>query len=77
MQKNNLLIFITPTIVQDADFRLANTDFLQSQPQNHGGSHEHAYLVGQRQAPRRLEQSDSAGPGGHAPDSLNGLNGLN
>ena len=32
MQKNNLLIFITPTIVQDSDFQAAKTDFLQSQP---------------------------------------------
>ena len=32
MQKNNLLIFITPTIVQDSDFQTAKTDFLQSQP---------------------------------------------
>jgi type II secretory pathway component GspD/PulD (secretin) len=33
MQKDNLLIFITPTIVQASDFRLAKTDFLGSQPQ--------------------------------------------
>jgi general secretion pathway protein D len=32
MQKNNLLIFITPTIVQDSDFQTTKTDFLQSQP---------------------------------------------
>jgi type II secretory pathway component GspD/PulD (secretin) len=28
--KNNLLIFITPTIVQDSDFRLTKTEFLKS-----------------------------------------------
>lgn len=32
MQKQNLLIFITPTIVQQTDFKLAETDFLNSQP---------------------------------------------
>ena len=32
MQKNNLLIFITPTIVQDSDFRPMTSDFLQSTP---------------------------------------------
>jgi type II secretory pathway component GspD/PulD (secretin) len=32
MQKDNLLIFITPTIVQESDFKLAKTDFLNSQP---------------------------------------------
>jgi len=32
MQKDNLLIFITPTIVQDADFKAANGNFLNSSP---------------------------------------------
>jgi type II secretory pathway component GspD/PulD (secretin) len=31
--KDNLLIFITPTILQDSDFHPTTTDFLQSQPQ--------------------------------------------
>ena len=30
MQKDNLLIFITPTIVQNADFKAATSDFLNS-----------------------------------------------
>jgi type II secretory pathway component GspD/PulD (secretin) len=29
-QKNNLIVFITPTIVRDSDFRPTTTDFLQS-----------------------------------------------
>ncbi len=33
-QKDNLLIFITPTIVQDSDFQLAKSDFLKT-PQVH------------------------------------------
>ena len=33
MQKDNLLIFITPTIVQDSDFKAMATDFLKSAPQ--------------------------------------------
>ena len=33
MQKDNLLIFITPTIVQDTDFKAMTTDFLKSAPQ--------------------------------------------
>src|SRR5208283_4815736 len=32
MQKDNLLIFITPTIVQNADFKAATSDFLNSSP---------------------------------------------
>lgn len=32
MSKDNLLIFLTPTIVKDADFQPANTTFLQSKP---------------------------------------------
>jgi general secretion pathway protein D len=32
LDKDNLLIFITPTIVQDTDFRPAATKFLQSSP---------------------------------------------
>jgi general secretion pathway protein D len=32
MDKDNLLIFITPTIVQDADFKPATSDFLNSTP---------------------------------------------
>jgi type II secretory pathway component GspD/PulD (secretin) len=32
MQKDNLLIFITPTIIQNTDFKSANSDFLNSQP---------------------------------------------
>ncbi len=32
MNKDNLIIFLTPTIVQDSDFQPANSDFLQSQP---------------------------------------------
>ena len=32
MQKDNLLIFITPTIVQDSDFKASKSDFLSSQP---------------------------------------------
>ncbi|MGA2852789.1 MAG: hypothetical protein ABSE90_01460, partial [Verrucomicrobiota bacterium] len=32
MQKDNLLIFITPTIVRDADFRPMTSDFLNSTP---------------------------------------------
>jgi type II secretory pathway component GspD/PulD (secretin) len=32
MQKDNLLIFITPTIVQDADFKPTTSDFLNSTP---------------------------------------------
>ena len=33
MQKDNLLIFITPTILQDADFKPTTSDFLNSAPQ--------------------------------------------
>ena len=33
MSKDNLVIFLTPTIVQDTDFNPAPTDYLQSQPQ--------------------------------------------
>ena len=32
VEKDNLLIFITPTIVVEADFQLAKTDFLKSKP---------------------------------------------
>jgi type II secretory pathway component GspD/PulD (secretin) len=32
MSKDNLIIFMTPTIVQDSDFRATPTDFLQSKP---------------------------------------------
>lgn len=32
MDKENLVIFITPTIVKDSDFQPANTDFLASKP---------------------------------------------
>lgn len=32
MDKENLVIFITPTIVKDTDFQPANTDFLASKP---------------------------------------------
>ncbi|HZT23755.1 MAG TPA: secretin N-terminal domain-containing protein [Verrucomicrobiae bacterium] len=32
MNKDNLLIFLTPTILKDSDFQTASTDFLQSQP---------------------------------------------
>ena len=32
MSKDNLIIFLTPTIVRDADFRPTETDFLQSKP---------------------------------------------
>lgn len=32
LDKDNLLIFITPTIVQDTDFQPTTTDFLQSSP---------------------------------------------
>ena len=32
LEKDNLLIFITPTIVQDEDYKQANSDFLNSQP---------------------------------------------
>jgi type II secretory pathway component GspD/PulD (secretin) len=32
MNKDNLIIFLTPTIVKDADFRPTETDFLQSKP---------------------------------------------
>jgi type II secretory pathway component GspD/PulD (secretin) len=32
MDKDNLIIFLTPTIVRDNDFRPAETDFLQSKP---------------------------------------------
>lgn len=32
-QKNNLLVFITPTILQDTDFHPTTTDFLNAQPQ--------------------------------------------
>ena len=32
MDKDNLIIFLTPTIVQDSDFRPAQTDYLQSRP---------------------------------------------
>lgn len=31
--KNNLLIFITPTILQDSDFHPTTTDFLNAQPE--------------------------------------------
>jgi type II secretory pathway component GspD/PulD (secretin) len=31
--KNNLLVFITPTILQDADFHPTTTDFLNAQPE--------------------------------------------
>jgi type II secretory pathway component GspD/PulD (secretin) len=32
MDKENLVIFITPTIVKDTDFQPATTDFLASKP---------------------------------------------
>jgi type II secretory pathway component GspD/PulD (secretin) len=32
--KSNLIVFITPTIVQDYDFQVASTDFLQTKPAN-------------------------------------------
>lgn len=32
MNKENLLIFLTPTILKDTDFQAASTDFLQTQP---------------------------------------------
>jgi type II secretory pathway component GspD/PulD (secretin) len=32
VDKENLLIFITPTIVKDTDFQSHNSDFLQSRP---------------------------------------------
>ena len=32
LNKDSLVIFLTPTIVQDTDFRSTTTDFLQSQP---------------------------------------------
>ena len=32
MQKDNLVIFITPTIVQDSDFHASPTDFLNTKP---------------------------------------------
>ncbi len=32
MSKDNLIIFLTPTIVRDGDFQPATTDFLQSKP---------------------------------------------
>jgi hypothetical protein len=32
MDKSELMIFITPTIVQDGDFRPSNNNFLNSQP---------------------------------------------
>lgn len=33
MDKDNLLIFITPTIVKDSDFKPMQTSFLNSQPE--------------------------------------------
>ena len=36
MDKDNLLIFITPTIVQDADFKPTTSDFLNSTPRTMG-----------------------------------------
>jgi type II secretory pathway component GspD/PulD (secretin) len=33
LDKDNLLIFITPTIVQDTDFHPSASDFLQSRPE--------------------------------------------
>jgi type II secretory pathway component GspD/PulD (secretin) len=36
MEKDNLLIFITPTIVQDADFKPTTSDFLSSSPRTMG-----------------------------------------
>jgi type II secretory pathway component GspD/PulD (secretin) len=33
MQKDNLIIFMTPTIVKDADYQPTSTSFLQSRPQ--------------------------------------------
>jgi type II secretory pathway component GspD/PulD (secretin) len=32
LDKDNLLIFITPTILQDSDFSPTTTDFLKTQP---------------------------------------------
>ena len=32
MEKDNLIIFITPTIVKDVDFQPTVTDFLKSKP---------------------------------------------
>jgi type II secretory pathway component GspD/PulD (secretin) len=32
MAKDNLIIFLTPTIIQDSDFQPASTDFLKSRP---------------------------------------------
>jgi len=36
VEKDNLLIFITPTIVQDTDFQASQTDFLKSSPNKRG-----------------------------------------
>lgn len=45
-QKNNLLIFITPTIVQDTDFHPTKTDFLQTPVQTTEGKEWSAWDSG-------------------------------
>ena len=42
MEKDNLLIFITPTIVQRHGFQAHDHGFSQQRAQNHEGSHGHA-----------------------------------
>lgn len=68
MQKNNLLIFITPTIVQNTDFRASKTDFLQSQPRtmadpmNMNSGWDSAQLKGDWSNPITPDQAETTPP---------------
>ena len=48
LHKDNLLIFITPTIVKDTDFLPTATDFLKSRANYHETPAEPEQDVGQR-----------------------------
>ena len=43
-RKSNLIIFITPTIVQDSDFQPTQTDFLHTPPKDKADVEEAAWL---------------------------------
>jgi type II secretory pathway component GspD/PulD (secretin) len=60
LDKDNLIIFITPTILKDTDFHPATTDFLNSQPRS---------MSGQMNPNSRW---DSAQPNGDWSDPLSG-----
>ena len=46
MSKDNLIIFLTPTIVKDADFQPTDDNFPAVKTQNHAFAHEPAQAVG-------------------------------